>query len=140
MAGAVWALGAALAFSLGQIAIARGVGHLGVLLGTTVMLVAGTVTTVVAAAVIEGWQPLATATGAAILYFVGAGLLHFVGGWGFMNASTHLVGASRMSAMTGITPMFAALLAVALLGETVDPLIGVGIVLVVIGTVLVTRS
>jgi drug/metabolite transporter (DMT)-like permease len=140
MTGAWWAVSAAVIFSLGHVAIRRGVGILGVQLGTAVMLVAATLTISLAALLIEDVQILAAATWTGIFYFVMAGLVHFIGGWSFMNASTQLIGASRMSAITGVTPLFAALLAIASLNESVNLYIGLGILLIVFGVFLISRS
>ena len=135
MEGALWALGAAVLFALSQIYVARGVGYLGVLRGTAVMLAAGTAMAGVAALVIDGPGVLTAAEGGGITLFIVAGLFHFVGGWGFMNASARLVGAARMSAVTGTTPLFAAILAVLVLDEELNPVMGAGIVLIVVGTI-----
>src|SRR5688572_9008624 len=126
MMGAAWAIGAAVVFSLGHVAIGMGVGTLGVRLGTAIMLVVATLTVSLAALMIDDVHVLATASRAGIFYFVLAGLIHFIGGWGFMNASTRLIGASRMSAITGITPLFAALLAIASLNESLNLYISLG--------------
>lgn len=139
MTGALLSLGAAVAFSLGHVALARGVPPLGVLRATTVLLAASAVFAAVAALAIDGPGLLADATRAGVLYFAAAGMIHY-GGWGFMNASIRLVGPSRMSAISGVTPLFGAILAVAFLGETVDLLVGAGIVLIVAGTYLIATS
>lgn len=140
MAGSVWAIIAALSFSLGHVASSKGVRTSGVALGTALMLLAATIVGVAAALVVDGWGTLVAGTGAAIGYFVAAGIIHFVGGWGFMTASIRLIGPSRMSAITGLTPMFGALLAVAFLGETMDPYAGAGIAVIVVGTYLIATS
>ena len=140
MTGVLWAIGSAVVFSLGHVAIRMGVGTLGVRLGTGIMLFVATLTVSLAALWIDDVQVLATATRAGIFYFVMAGLIHFIGGWGFMNASTRLIGASRMSAITGVTPLFAAVLAIASLNEMLNLYIGLGILLIVFGVVLIAMS
>jgi drug/metabolite transporter (DMT)-like permease len=139
MTGALLSLGAAVAFSLGHVALARGIPPLGVVRATTALLASSAVFAAAAAAGIDGFSVLGSATGAGILYFVAAGLIHY-GGWGFMNASISRVGPSRMSAITGVTPLFAALLAIAILGESVNVVVGGGIVLIVVGTYLIATS
>jgi drug/metabolite transporter (DMT)-like permease len=57
-----------------------------------------------------------------------------------MNASIRLVGASRFSAISGVTPLFAAVLAVAILHESVNPIMAAGIALIVVGTYLIAKS
>src|SRR4029453_10846095 len=134
MAGVVWALAAAIIWSLGNIAGAKGLPRVGVLRGTLIQLVVSAGIVTVFALTIEGVSPLVSAPALALVYFAASGLFHFFAGWGFMNASIKLVGPSRMSAITGLTPVFAVLLAMATLGEGLNPLVGVGIVMIVAGT------
>lgn len=140
MVGVIWAIGAAVIFSLGHIAIRKGVGELGVKLGTAVMLVLGTAVVMLLAFLLADLDILLNASLAGIVYFAAAGLVHFIGGWGFMNASTRLVGAARMSAITGVTPLFAAALAMLTLQERPNLLISTGIGLIVIGAYWIARS
>jgi drug/metabolite transporter (DMT)-like permease len=140
MSGAFWAVSAAVVFSLGHVAIRKGVGLLGVRLGIAIMLVVGTLTVCLSALLIEDLQILRTASWAGILYFAIAGLIHFIGGWGFMNASTRLIGAARMSAITGVTPLFAVILAVTSLNERLNLYIGLGTVFIILGVYLIARS
>jgi transporter family protein len=134
MTGVYFAIGAAIIFSLGHVAIRRAVGTLGVITGVAVMLVSATVVVALAAILLEDLDVLVQATRAGILYFSAAGLVHFIAGWGFMNASTRLVGAARMSAITGVTPLFAAILAILTLNEALNLYTGLGIILIVAGT------
>lgn len=140
MAGVYFAIGAAVIFSLGHVAIRRAVGTLGVIQGIAVMLVSATLIVGLAALAFEDIDVLLQASQAGILYFAAAGLVHYIAGWGFMNASTRLVGASRMSAITGITPLFAAILAILTLREILNVFIGSGILLIVVGTYFIARS
>jgi drug/metabolite transporter (DMT)-like permease len=139
MIGALWSIGGAMAFSLGHVALARGIPPLGVVRATTVLLVSAAVATGIAALLIDGVSPLTAAPLAALGWFAGAGVIHY-GGWGFMNASIQRVGPSRFSAISGVTPLFGALLAVAILHETVNPIMGAGIALIVIGTYFIATS
>ncbi|MFL5796482.1 MAG: EamA family transporter [Actinomycetota bacterium] len=140
MAGVLWALVAAVIWSLGNIAGAKGLSPLGVVRGTLVQLVVSTGIVAVFALAIDGVSPLLSASALALTYFAASGLFHFFAGWGFMNASIRLVGPSRMSAITGLTPLFAVLLAVITLGESLNPVIGLGVVLIVVGTYFVAVS
>lgn len=139
MIGVLWSIGGAIAFSLGHVALAKGIPPLGVVRATTALLVSAAAATAVAAFAIEGLAPLSLAPLSAIAWFAGAGLIHY-GGWGFMNASIRLVGPSRFSAISGVTPLFGALLAVAILNESVNPVMGLGIVLIVAGTYFIAAS
>jgi len=139
MIGALWSIGGAMAFSLGHVALAKGIPPLGVVRATTVLLVSAAIATALAALAIDGSAVLTSAPFAAIAWFAGAGVIHY-GGWGFMNASIQRVGPSRFSAISGVTPLFGAVLAVALLHESVNPIMGVGIALIVIGTYFIAVS
>ncbi len=139
MAGAAWALFAAISFSLGHIALARGLPSLGVARGTAILLLASAITVAGLALAVDGVAPLRQAPLSAVLWFTAAGAIHY-GSSGFMNQSIRLVGPSRMAAITGVTPLFAGLLAVITLGESVNALVGLGIALIVAGTYLIARS
>jgi len=138
-AGVVWSLAAAICFSLGQVFLARGVEPVGVARATTVLLVVAAVGATVASAALDGTAVLAAAPMSAILWFVGAGLIHF-GGWGLMAASIRRIGPARFASIAGVAPAFGALLAVVVLGETINLAVGAGIALVVAGTYLVATS
>jgi drug/metabolite transporter (DMT)-like permease len=139
MIGALWSIGGAMAFSLGHVALAKGIPPLGVVRATTVLLASAAVATCIAALAIDGSSVLTSAPPAAIAWFAAAGVIHY-GGWGFMNASIQRVGPSRFSAISGVTPLFGAVLAVAILHESVNPVMGLGIVLIVGGTYFIATS
>jgi drug/metabolite transporter (DMT)-like permease len=139
MIGALWSIGGAIAFSLGHVALAKGIPPLGVIRATTVLLVSAAMATALAALAIDGPSLLISSPMSAIAWFAGAGLIHY-GGWGFMNESIKRVGPSRFSAISGVTPLFGAVLAVAILHESVNPIMAAGIALIVIGTYFIAAS
>lgn len=104
------------------------------------MLVTGTVVTVLIAMLIEGPQIVMSSTVAGFLYFALAGVIHFVGGWGFMNASASRIGPTRVSAMTSLTPLFAASLAFITLNEQLNRYLITGILLITFGIYLTATS
>jgi len=57
-----------------------------------------------------------------------------------MNASARRIGVTRVSALTGLTPLFAASLAFISLNETVNKYIVMGIFLIVFGLFLTSTS
>lgn len=140
MAGVYFAIGAAIIFSLGHVAIRRAIGTLGVINGIAVMLVSATAVISLSTLLLEDPSVIKRATLAGIFYFALAGLVHFIAGWGFMNASTRLIGAARMSAITGITPFFAALLAILTLHESLNIFTGMGIAAIMAGTYLIANN
>ena len=104
------------------------------------MLSAGVVTVGILTVLLADWQHIAQANVLGLFYFAVAGIIHFIGGWGFQNASASIIGAARMSAALGATPMFAALFAVLFLGERVSFLLALGILLVMAGIYLIAES
>jgi len=138
--GILLSFSAALFFALSQLSVRQGVQKLGVPAGIAIMLTAGTVVTAAAALCIEGLHPLLAANTAGIMYFSAAGIIHFLGGWGFMNAAASRIGAARVNAMTSLTPLFAAFLAFFTLNQKVNISILLGIVMMTYGVYAITTS
>jgi drug/metabolite transporter (DMT)-like permease len=138
--GAAFAIGAAVLFALSNVAIVKEIDRTGVRIAAAVQLVGGAVLAAVAAIALDGAAVLAAAPASALVAFAVGGGIHFVGRWVFVNASIIRIGAARASAMTGITPMVASLLALLALGESVGPEIMIGMIAIVAGTYLVTTS
>jgi len=136
--GIFFSVWAALFFSLSHITLRKGVTKLGVSSGTIIMLLAGTVSTLLIALILEGVQILQPFNLASILYFALGGIIHFLGGWGFQNASASRIGPTRLSAMTGATPLFAAIVAFISLNQSLNTYILIGILLIVIGVGSIT--
>jgi drug/metabolite transporter (DMT)-like permease len=109
------------------------------IVGNPIQLVSAAVAIAITALAIDGPAVLMAAPIASILWFAGAGLIHY-GGWGFMSESIRRVGPSRFSAIAGVTPLFGAVLAVVILHEHVNPLMGLGIGLIVAGTYFIASS
>ena len=76
---------------------------------------------------------------AALLAFVGAGLVGTVLGRAFQYAAIERIGASRCEPIKASQPLHAALLAVVFLGESLSWVVFGGIVLIVVGIVLMSR-
>ncbi len=136
----IFSILASIGFSISHISIRQGVERLGILLGLLIMLLSGMGITLMAAFLIEGFEMLTTASILSILYFAVAGLIHFFGGWGFMNAGSMRIGAARFGAMTSTTPMFASFLAFLVFQETLNLQITSGIGMIVVGIYLTATS
>ena len=136
--GIFYSLWAALFFSVSHITLRKGVTKLGVSSGTIIMLLSGTATTLAIALCMDGIGPLRTADPEAFVYFTLGGLLHFLGGWGFQNLSASLIGPTRVSAVTGSAPLFAAFLAFITLDQAINIYILGGIVLIAGGVLILT--
>ena len=131
---------AAFFFSLSHITVRKGVTKLRVSSGTIIMLLAGTLSTLLIALILEGVQVLRPLNISSILFFALGGVIHFLGGWGFQNASASRIGPVRLSSMTGATPLFAAVLAFFSLKQVVNIYILGGIFLIVAGILIVTTG
>ena len=136
--GILFSLLAALFFSLSHITVRKGVTKVGVRTGTIIMLLAGTISTLVIALVLEGFEVLSPLNLTSILFFALGGVIHFLGGWGFQNASASRIGPARLSAMTGATPLFATILAFISLHQVINIYILAGIFLIVVGILVIT--
>ena len=136
--GILFSFLAALFFSLSHITVRKGVTGLGVSSGTIIMLLAGTLSTLLIALVMEGVEVFTPLNWISILFFALGGVVHFLGGWGFQNASASRIGPARLSAMTGATPLFAAILAFISLDQKVNIYVMAGILLITIGILAIT--
>jgi len=136
--GIIFSLLAALFFSLSHITIRKGVIKLGVSSGTIIMLFAGTISTLMIAILLEGFEVLSPLNLTSLMFFAAGGAIHFLGGWGFQNASASRIGPARLSAMTGSTPLFATILAFISLNQIVNIYIAAGVLLIVIGILAIT--
>ena len=76
----------------------------------------------------------------AFLWFILAGLITFLGGRLLNFQAINLVGASKASAVVSATPLFAAILAVTFLNETVNLMLGIGTMMIVTGIALVVMQ
>jgi len=138
--GILFSIGASIFFALSQITVKRGVSKLCVSTGIAIMLFSGTLALLLIAFIYDDAPIVYSPRFSDLLFFALAGVFHFIGGWGFMNASARRIGVTRVSALTGLTPLFAASLAFISLNETVNKYIVMGIFLIVFGLFLTSTS
>jgi len=138
--GILFSIGAAIFFALSHIAVRRGVTKLGVPTGTIIMLSSGTLTLLLIAVFYEGGIIQYSPNIVSLSFFALAGVIHFLGGWGFQNASASRIGATRVSAMASLTPLFAAFLAFVSFDEAVNGYILGGIAMIAIGMYFIATS
>ena len=138
--GIFLSLWASLFFSINLITVRKGVTKLGVPTGTIIMLLTGAVSTLLIALIQEGVQVLWPVKLESLMYFVLGGVIHFLGGWGFQNASAARIGPMRLGAMIGSTPLFAVILAFIFLNQVVNFYILLGIFLIVVGVLTITTG
>ena len=127
---------AAVGFGLSAIFIKAAMSSVSVKTATVVSLISSTVVTMIFALIFHSKEILALSP-MAFLWFILAGLITFLGGRLLNFQAINLVGASKASAVVSATPLFAAILAVTFLNETVNLMLGIGTMMIVTGIALV---
>jgi drug/metabolite transporter (DMT)-like permease len=79
-------------------------------------------------------------TALAVLWFVAAGLMHFLVGWTFFAFSQQRVGTSRTAAILSANPVLAAIIAWLVLSESLRAITWVGVLAVTIGVAIITTA
>ena len=127
---------AALGFGLSAVFIKAAMSSVSVKTATVVSLISSTVVTMIFALIFHSKEILALSP-MAFLWFILAGLITFLGGRLLNFQAINLVGASKASAVVSATPLFAAILDVTFLNETVNLMLGIGTMTIVTGIALV---
>jgi drug/metabolite transporter (DMT)-like permease len=137
--GPVLAAGAGLGFGVFQALNRRAVqGIPDAALATFLQLVIAVVVLLAATVATEDLAVLSSATTAAIVFFVLAGLIHFSFGWTLLNTSQMRIGAARTSPLLSTNPVLGAIVAAVTLRELPQLLAWVGIALVTLGALVVS--
>jgi drug/metabolite transporter (DMT)-like permease len=137
MNGAGWAAASGLGFGVFQTVNRRAVGATDAYVATFLQLVLATTVLVAASLATADVGALRRATLASLAWFSAAGLVHFFGGWTFLNLSQQRVGAARTSPLVSAVPVFGVAIAAVTLGEV--PSLGVlgAIAVILVGVYLV---
>lgn len=136
MSGVLWAAVAGIAYGVFQ-AVNRGtLVDAGVLESTFIQLLVSSAVLVGLVLGLRG-SDLGHVPLAAVLYFGAAGLVHFLGGWTFLNRSQKLLGAARTSPLLATVPLFGTVLALAVLREVPSPAAVAGMLTIVAGVYVV---
>ena len=130
---------AALGFGLSAVFIKAAMSSVSVKTATVVARISSTVVTRIFALIFRSMELLALSP-MAFLWFILAGLITFLGGRLLNFQAINLVGASKASAVVSATPLFAAILAVTFLNETVNLMLGIGTMMIVTGIALVVMQ
>jgi drug/metabolite transporter (DMT)-like permease len=130
---------AAMGFGLFAVLARPAMLHASFYLGILVSLTASLLT-VAAIAFAADAPGLFEVSPVALAWFAAIGLVNFCLGRLFNLHAIHRIGVSRAAPLIGTTPLFAALLAFAVYGEGLGPLLIAGILLVVAGVVLILRE
>ena len=127
---------AALGFGLSAVFIKAAMSSVSVKTATVISLLSSMAVTMIFAFVLHAEEIVSLAP-IAFLWFILAGLITFLGGRLLNFQAINLVGASKASAVVSSTPLFAAILAVIFLNETVNLMLGIGTMMIVTGIALV---
>ena len=130
---------AALGFGLSAVFIKAAMSSVSVKTATVISLLSSMAVTMIFAFVLHSEEIMSLAP-IAFLWFILAGLITFLGGRLLKFQAINLVGASKASAVVSSTPLFAAILAVIFLNETVNLMLGIGTMMIVTGIALVVMQ
>ena len=137
--GIFLSLMAASGFGLSAVFIKAAMSSVSVKTATVISLVSSTAVTMVFAFLLHS-DEIMSLSPMAFLWFILAGLITFLGGRLLNFQAINLVGASKASAAVSSTPLFAAILAVSFLNETISVMLAMGTVMIVIGIALVVMQ
>jgi drug/metabolite transporter (DMT)-like permease len=133
MSGAIWATVAGVGFGLFQSVNRQAVRGLDVWQSTFLQLAVSSVILLAATLATGDLNELGAVSPVALAAFLGAGLVHFMIGWTFLNASQKRIGAARTSPLLAATPLFGTILAAVTLGEVPGAVTVLAMALIVAG-------
>ena len=141
MSGAVVAAASGIGFGLFQTLNIRAVRGMDPFASTFAQIAVAATALLAASVVSGGLGDLAGAPAASLLYFAGAGVLHFIAGWTLLNLSQKRIGAARTSPLLTTVPLFGIALAAITVGQLPDAVEWPAIALMVLGGyVVVSRG
>jgi drug/metabolite transporter (DMT)-like permease len=138
--GLAWAVIAGVSFGLSQL-FNRGLNReIDALRATTAMVTSLLGFLVVALFVTGDLSALPDIPAAAVLWFVAAGLVHFLAGWTMFAFSQQRIGPSRTAAILSANPVLAAIIAWFVLSESLRAITWVGVLAVTIGVAIIATA
>ncbi len=138
MTGALWAVASGIGFGLFQSFNRRALLDIEDPYVSTFMNLAVAAAALLAVALVtEDVGRLLDADAWVLLAFAGAGVVHFLLGWTFLNMSQRRIGAARTSPLLTMAPIFALVVAAIAVGQLPGPFALAAIVPMVIGAYLV---
>ena len=127
-------------FGFSQLSTRKGLVNIAVDQGTFIMIVVSTILMSIPFFWLDGITLAQNADWVGLAYFISAGLVHFVGGFTFMNLSISTIGAARTGSLIATTPLFATFLAAFALNELINLPLIIGVVVVIGGVRLIASS
>jgi drug/metabolite transporter (DMT)-like permease len=140
MIGIFWSLLMAAFFGFSQLSSRKGLTEIAVDQGTFIMIVISTLLMAIPFFWLDGLTLIQQADRLGLVYFIAAGLVHFIGGFTLLNLSISTIGAARTSSLIATTPLFATFLAALTLNELINVWLIVGVVVVVAGVRFITSA
>ena len=137
--GIVFGILAATCWGFSAVLVRFGLQHLRPTTGTWISLIPGVVL-VMGLALVFNRDAFPALTVVAFLWFALSGLFNFALGRLFNTFSIQLAGVARATPLFSTAPLFATILAVLFLGESVTPWLLLGTVTIVGGIVLITSE
>ena len=139
MLGIAFGLMAATCWGFSAILVRLGLQHIRPTTGTWLSLLPGCVL-IMGLALVFNRDVFPTLTVVAFLWFALSGLFNFALGRLFNAVSIQMAGVARATPLFSTAPLFATILAVIFLGESVTPWLIVGTVTIVCGIALITSE
>ena len=139
MLGVIFALLAATCWGFSAILVRLGLQHLRPTTGTWTSMIPGIIMVMTLALVFNLDDIRALAAGA-FLWFALSGLFNFALGRVLNTVSIQLAGVAKATPLFSTAPLFATILAIIFLGETVNPWLVLGTGTIISGIVLITSE
>ena len=139
MLAVAFALGAAISWALSAVLVRLGLRYMPATLGTFLSLLSGVVLMAGVVALFQRDQ-LGDVTLVAVGIFAAVGIFNFILGRYFNFLSISHLGVARATPITASTPLFAAVLAVLFLGESLSWLTALGTAFVLAGTFTILKQ
>jgi drug/metabolite transporter (DMT)-like permease len=138
--GALWAAASGIGFGLFQSINRLAVRDMDAYVSTFLQVAVAFVVLAAIALATEDLGSLAHTGTWPLVAFAGAGLVHFLAGWTFLNLSQKRIGAARTSPLLTVTPVFGLALAALAFGELPSAFALLAVAVIVAGAFLVSRS
>lgn len=140
MLGVAYAILCAIFLSASQIVSKKGLERTDVYTGTFLTVLISSIFLLLTSTMFADIGAVQTASPIILGYIAAVGLIHFSLGRTLLCVSIKKIGVSRTSPIVGTTPLFAAILAIIFLNESINPPLLIGILSTIIGVYLITTS
>ena len=140
MNGVIFSILSGVGFGIFQTLNRRAARQANAYLSTFVLLLVSAVTLIVISLISEDLTQLRDISPLAIAYFTLAACIHFVVGWTLFSISQKKVGAARTGVLLGTVPLWGTLIGATLFGEFLSAAVLFSILLMIVGTYVVSAD